>query len=675
MQSESTLSRRYTLEREIGRSGFCVTWIGHPKKSREPKLIFKELQLDLLHGITPDEFEAQAQILSNLHHDHIPDFVDYFSEEDEAKGKRLFLVQEYIPGSDVATLMAKGRLFTEAEVIKIARQMAEVLVFLHGFSPSIIHRDIKPANILLRKGDEHVYLIEFGAVKAPNPDIGSGLTVTGTFGYMPQEQIEGKEVPASDLYALGLTLIQMLSQHDPTRLPKQGHKLSFRHLVNIGDGFARVLERLVEPDLRRRTPSAAELLKALDKLEQPAKAKLPPWKPALGIAAALVLIGWLSVEELPHRLKPRQAAIPASATPTATPESYAYGLSPDQALSLADKAYNAAEYTEAVKYYDLALRSYPKRAELWFNRAYSHSMLEQDREAISDYEQALKIDPNIYPETTHHNLGIKYYNAGEYDKAKTEFLAQLALRPQHKSALNYLGLVYFETKHKDQALKLYNQVIALDPQYKYPYNNRGELYLEQGQIDQALIDFDKAIALDPAYALPHYNKAELYYDQNRYLLCINEATRAIELSQTYATAHNIRGLCQLGLSHYAEAIAEFKQAQTESPAYAAAAFNLGLVYDTQKQFPQAISAYEQALKLQADYDKPLENLGYIYERLGKPDQAMSYYTQAIQANPLPVYYLNRGNLARDTGHCPQAQADWKQACSKGYKDACNAVCE
>jgi serine/threonine protein kinase len=95
--------------------------------------------------------------------------------------------------------------------------------------PTVIHRDIKPSNILLgdRSGNSlgQVYLVDFGSVQTVAD--GGTITVVGIYGYMPPEQFGGKTIPASDLYSLGATLIDLLTRTHPADLPSRNGCIRF----------------------------------------------------------------------------------------------------------------------------------------------------------------------------------------------------------------------------------------------------------------------------------------------------------------------------------------------------------------------------------------------------------------------------------------------------------------
>jgi hypothetical protein len=107
-------------------------------------------------------------------------------------------------------------------------------------------------------------LVDFGAVQDTyrSTQVG-GSTVVGTYGYMPPEQFRGKAVPATDLYALGATILFLLTGRSPVELPEIKLKLSFRDSVNISSHFADWLDKMIEPAIEDRFSSAKQSLNAL----------------------------------------------------------------------------------------------------------------------------------------------------------------------------------------------------------------------------------------------------------------------------------------------------------------------------------------------------------------------------------------------------------------------------
>jgi serine/threonine protein kinase len=106
-------------------------------------------------------------------------------------------------------------------------------------------------------------LIDFGAVQDRAKAEGVTFTVAGNNGYAPPEQFLGKAVPASDLYALGATLIHLLSGIPPAELPQAKMRIQFKEYININPNFANWIEQLIQPAPERRFSTARQALEAL----------------------------------------------------------------------------------------------------------------------------------------------------------------------------------------------------------------------------------------------------------------------------------------------------------------------------------------------------------------------------------------------------------------------------
>ena len=259
------LQERYQLQQRLGRTAAGhQTWLAVDLESQEqvtlkmlafsPEMQWEELKL----------FEREAQVLQALNHPRIPCYRDYFSLEREAgAGLPWFgLVQDYIPGFSLQELLEKGQDFSEKKVRKIATEVLEILIYLHELSPPVLHRDIKPSNLIWGE-DRQVYLVDFGAVQAQAAVTGVTFTVVGTSGYAPLEQFWGRAVPASDLYALGATLIHLLTGVTPADLPQKDSRIQFSDRVSVNPSLVSWIEKMTEIALEKRFSEAREALEAL----------------------------------------------------------------------------------------------------------------------------------------------------------------------------------------------------------------------------------------------------------------------------------------------------------------------------------------------------------------------------------------------------------------------------
>jgi serine/threonine protein kinase len=270
LQTQQILQGRYQLQQQLGQNLGRHTWVADDVGELQTKAVIVKF-LAFNPQMQWDElklFEREAQVLKHLNHPRIPQYQDYFSLEPEVgNGLPWFgLVQEYIPGTSLAQLLNQGKRFTPEEVQKIAREVLEILIYLHELSPPVLHRDIKPSNLILGN-DGKIYLVDFGAVQDRATAEGVTFTVVGTSGYAPPEQLWGRAVAASDLYALGATLIHLLTGTAPTDLPQRQMRIQFADRINLNFDFAQWLAQLTEPASERRYSTAKQALLELKAIQ------------------------------------------------------------------------------------------------------------------------------------------------------------------------------------------------------------------------------------------------------------------------------------------------------------------------------------------------------------------------------------------------------------------------
>jgi len=265
------LKERYVIQKQLSKNAGRRTLLARDLQTQDlvaiKLLIFgedfcwKDLKL----------FEREAQTLQRLSHPAIPRYLDYF-DVDVPTGKGFALVQSYIPAKSLEEWLKSGRTFSEAEVKQLAKALLEILDYLHSQQPPVIHRDIKPSNILLtnRSGNSvgDVYLVDFGSVQTLAARKGGTITVVGTYGYMPPEQFGGRNVPASDIYSLGATLIYLVTGRHPAELSQGNLQIQFESTVNLNPDLIAWLKWMTQPSLNRRLASAKEALEALKNPKQ-----------------------------------------------------------------------------------------------------------------------------------------------------------------------------------------------------------------------------------------------------------------------------------------------------------------------------------------------------------------------------------------------------------------------
>lgn len=288
LQPGITLVNRYRLIQILGQGGFGRTYLAEDQNRFREYCVLKELvpaqTTPELMQKARELFYKEAKVLYSIQHPQVPEFREQFEFD-----RRLFLVQQYVAGKTCSQLLderlQQGLTFSEAETKQLLLQVLPVLTYLHD--RHIIHRDISPDNIILRSSDRLPVLIDFGAVKALATRVSqpASHTIIGKPLYAPAEQMQAGIVdPTSDLYALAVTAIELLTGKSPDQLydSRQG-QWRWQNVARVSPDFAAVLNRMLSSRSPDRIPSAAQVLPLLQSTSIPAtpvQIAPPPPSPA-----------------------------------------------------------------------------------------------------------------------------------------------------------------------------------------------------------------------------------------------------------------------------------------------------------------------------------------------------------------------------------------------------------
>ncbi|MBD2071244.1 serine/threonine protein kinase [Leptolyngbya sp. FACHB-671] len=283
----TVLQNRYRLSSILGQGGFGRTYLAEDLGRFNERCALKEFIPSQSGAYVLDKskelFQREAAILYQIQHPQIPQFRATFEEN-----QRLFLVQDYVEGKTYRTLLnerkAQGKAFTEAEVLQLMQQLLPVLAHIH--SKGIIHRDIAPDNIILRQQDHLPVLIDFGVVKeivtrVQPAETEHQPTTVGKIGYAPSEQIQsGRAYPNSDLYALAVSAVVLLTGKEPQELyDDRSLTWYWQQWAKVNPGFAQVLNRMLSYRPGDRYQSVSEVAQALQALANPSVVTPPPPPP------------------------------------------------------------------------------------------------------------------------------------------------------------------------------------------------------------------------------------------------------------------------------------------------------------------------------------------------------------------------------------------------------------
>ncbi|MEL6385147.1 MAG: serine/threonine-protein kinase, partial [Cyanobacteria bacterium J06626_18] len=291
------LSGRYLPEKLLGKGGFGAAFLARDRYTPAMRPCVVKL-FQPSGDLSPDQmqiaqslFQREAAVLEDLgnRHKQIPDLFAFFplivpGRKPGVQEEYFYLVQEYIDGEDLEQILKRQGALPTAEVITILVSMLKVLDFVHA--NGTIHRDIKPSNIMHHRNGL-LYLLDFGAVKQVTSAQGTpGGRSTGIYsvGYAPPEQMAGGQVyPSTDLYALAVTCIVLLTGKEVGELYDSFNNTWAWHThVQDSLAIAPVLDRMLQATPNQRYSSAQDVLDALEKMVSSPSPPPPPPPPPRG---------------------------------------------------------------------------------------------------------------------------------------------------------------------------------------------------------------------------------------------------------------------------------------------------------------------------------------------------------------------------------------------------------
>lgn len=277
------IDNRYRILRLLGKGGFGRTYLVQDERRFGELCVLKEFAPDHSDNDAVTQklsqlFQREAKILHQLDHPQIPKFLAWFRDNG-----RLFIVQEYVNGKTYWQLLQQrkrtGQTFSEAEVIRWLKDLLPVIGYIHD--QNIIHRDISPDNVMLPKGKDVPVLIDFGVVKhattslaqranSPETDGSTEASVlVGKYGYAPYEQIyAGLCSSRSDIYALGVSAVVLLSGQKPSRLIHPTTlDWTWPKSLPVDNRLIQILSKMTAKEPQDRYSSARAVLADLHQLE------------------------------------------------------------------------------------------------------------------------------------------------------------------------------------------------------------------------------------------------------------------------------------------------------------------------------------------------------------------------------------------------------------------------
>ena len=251
----------FRIVREIGRGGMGIVFEAH-QESLDRTVAIKVLpKQSLLDDEALERFRTEATTAAAMHHTNIVPI--YGTGESDGSH---YLVMQLVAGQSLDTVIAKGTKTSDADAARIGQQVADAIAYSHA--TGVLHRDIKPANILIEV-DGTAQVTDFGLAKIVAADHTNTRSVSGSLRYMAPERFAGVSDQRGDVYAIGLTLYELLAGRPAFNESDAEHligsitdpRLQSIHTIrpDVPTDLATIIQKAIRVDPALRYQSAAEL--------------------------------------------------------------------------------------------------------------------------------------------------------------------------------------------------------------------------------------------------------------------------------------------------------------------------------------------------------------------------------------------------------------------------------
>lgn len=256
----SLVDGKYRILSKCGQGGMSVVYMARNERANKTWAI-KEIRKDGTQNfeVVKQGLIVETDMLKRLNHPHLPSIIDVIDGDGS-----FLIVMDFIEGKTLKDVLSEYGAQPQESVIDWAKQLCDVLGYLHSRKPPIIYRDMKPSNVML-KPDGNVVLFDFGTAREYKSTSLEDTTCLGTRGYAAPEQYggHGQTDARTDIFCLGATMYHMLTGHNPSEPPYEMYPIRAWN-PNLSSGLEAIVTKCTQNNPADRYQSCAELLYALE---------------------------------------------------------------------------------------------------------------------------------------------------------------------------------------------------------------------------------------------------------------------------------------------------------------------------------------------------------------------------------------------------------------------------
>ena len=697
------------LLEKIGEGAF-----GEVYRARDPWLkrdvALKLLKSSVAHRVSPDRMIREGQTLARVKHANV--VTVYGADRHDG---RAGLSMELVRGRTLGQILAVQGPFSASEATMIGRDLCRALSAVHA--AGLIHGDVKAQNVMRESGGRLLLM-----------DFGSG----GTPIYLAPEVLEGGQATvASDIYALGVLLFQLVTGRYPiTSATAEGLKQAHLNQVrarlsdlrpDLPDEFVAVVDRAIHPDPSRRFETARDMRVALTgevapNTPVPLPAPAPWWRTPFAAAAVLLVaatvftgfLAWRAPVVVPPDV-PRSVAVVPFRAIGSDPDTvyYSDGLSEDLTAQLAGLASVQVVSGASMRVQAATLSPAAIGDELDVDALVTGSVrLSADTirvvVEVVDTHTAKQLWANVFDRPRHDIVAIQAEVVRQVAMAlKGGLTPEDRIRLQRPSMepqafeLYLKGRYYWNTRSPDglrRSVTLFNEAIAIDPDAALPYAGLADAhmlmafyYLDRPANAHARAEAAarEALRLDPDLAQVHAAIGSLRLCQFRWAESETAFQRAIALNPSYAAGHHWYALLLAQQGRFDAAIAAMQTAREIDPASHVLRSAMAYIFYSARDYERALHEYQQVLDVDPAFFPANAGIADILAARGEYEPALAALEEAkrrtgrtsdLNLSFAYVYALaGRHNEARRLLRLVESELDQAAATSRADIGAVYAV--
>ena len=264
-QTGSVIDNKYEILKQIGKGGMSTVYLAMDKRLNKQWAV-KEINKaanDKNNEVVVQSLLAEANLMKRLDHPSLPRIVDIIDN-----GRTIYVIMDYIEGESLDKILNTNGPQPQALVVEWAKQLCNVLSYLHNQKPPIIYRDMKPANIML-KPEGNLKLIDFGIAREYKQNNMTDTVSLGTRGYAAPEQFGGmgQTDARTDIYCLGVTLYHLLTGQNPAEPPYELYPIR-QWNPSLSSGLEYIVQKCTQLNPDDRYQNCDELMYALEHYDE-----------------------------------------------------------------------------------------------------------------------------------------------------------------------------------------------------------------------------------------------------------------------------------------------------------------------------------------------------------------------------------------------------------------------